>query len=260
MNAEYTQTGFVFASTEDGSPTLLQLGEKGEMMHHSGGAASETCYIYKSVISRCLAVDPEKPLKTCVVGLGLGYIEMSWAMEARAWCPGPDLNPRLSLVSYEVDLGLIDFFQRWVLGGSTETPNSHVYDQISKSLDPNFPVQEVKDILARNLELQPIQGDFLTDYEKDNSLNLICFDAFSQQTSQQLWTFEFLNRFLAEGAHADCVLTTYACTGALKKALRENGFEVIQRPAFRGYRDSTLALRGRFKSLASFYQTSSRNQ
>ncbi|MBY0451839.1 MAG: hypothetical protein K2P92_02310, partial [Bdellovibrionaceae bacterium] len=91
---------------------------------------------------------------------------------------------------------------------------------------------------------------------KDNSLNLICFDAFSQQTSQELWSPDFLTRFLAESAHEDCVLTTYACTGHLKKALRDNGFEVIQRPAFRGYRDSTLALRGRFKSLASLYRTS----
>ena len=253
MNTEYTQTGFVFASTEDGSPTLLQLGEKGEMMHHSGGAAAETRYIYKSVISHCLAESQNMPLKTCVVGLGLGYIEMSWAMEARTCCPGPDLsrlNPSdISLVSYEVDQGLIDSFQSWVFGTANETSNSYIYDQIFQSLNVAVPIEEVKNILAQNFTSFPVKGDFSVEYEKDNSLNLICFDAFSQQTSQKLWSLDFLTRFLAESAHPDCVLTTYACTGRLKKALRDNGFEVIQRPAFRGYRDSTLALRGRFKSL-----------
>ena len=253
MNTEYTQTGFVFASTEDGSPTLLQLGEKGEMMHHSGGAASETRYIYKSVIAHCLAESP-KQLKTCVVGLGLGYIEMCWAMELAS--QNLKASENISLVSYEIDRGLIESFGSWIHGYSEASQNGYVYDQIAKSLDAEIEVKAVKEALDFNFRLRPVKGDFATDYEKDNSLNLICFDAFSQQTSQELWSPDFLTRFLAESAHEDCVLTTYACTGHLKKALRDNGFEVIQRPAFRGYRDSTLALRGRFKSLASLYRTS----
>ena len=130
---------------------------------------------------------------------------------------------------------------------------SSVYNQISKSLDAEADVEKVRKILADNFDIHPIKGDFAMEYEKDNSLNLICFDAFSQQTSHELWSLEFLDRFLAESAHEDCVLTTYACTGNLKKALRENGFKVIRRPSFKGYRNSTLALRGRFKSLEKLY-------
>jgi hypothetical protein len=253
MNNEYTQTGFVFASTEDGSPTLIQLGEKGEMMHHSGGAAAETRYIYKSVIAHCLAESPER-LKTCVVGLGLGYIEMCWAMEIDSH--NLKVSENISLISYEIDQGLIESFQSWVDSNSVNSPNASIYDQISKSIDADVSIQTVKVALENNFNRYPVKGNFAAEFEKDNSLNLICFDAFSQKTNQELWTPEFLNRFLVESAHADCVLTTYACTGHLKKALRDNGFEVIQRPAFIGYGDSTLALRGRFKSLASLFRTS----
>lgn len=266
MNKDYTQTGFIFASTEDRSPTLIQRGTNGEMMHHSGGAASETRYIYKSVIADCLKLNLPS-FKTSVVGLGLGYIEISWAMEIRNWLlqQSPNLqsselqepkSEAFSLVSYEVDAGLIESFQSWLAGRSGAGSNSYIYDQICETLDASSPVAEIQEILFQNFKRYPVQGDFFSEYEKDNSFNLICFDAFSQQTSQQLWTVEFLTRFLAESAHEDCALTTYACTGALKKALRDNGFQVIQRPAFRGYRDSTLALRGRFKPLASLYQTS----
>ncbi len=253
MNTEYTQTGFVFASTEDGSPTLLQLGEQGEMMHHSGGAAAETRYIYKSVIAHCLAASP-KQLKTCVVGLGLGYIEICWAMELAS--QNLNVSENISLISYEIDQGLIKSFQSWVNSNPENSPNAPIYDQISKSIDADISIQTVKEALEFNFNRQSIKGNFAAEYVKDNSLNLICFDAFSQKTNQELWTPEFLSRFLVESAHEDCVLTTYACTGYLKKALRDNGFEVIQRPAFIGYGDSTLALRGRFKSLASFYRTS----
>ncbi len=248
MNTHITQTAFSpqfrIEITQDGSPTLQQTNEAGEMMHHSDGAASETKYIYKSVIEHSLKLNPQ--FKTCVVGLGLGYIEISWAMALIS--QGLKPNKQLSLVSYEISEDLINSYKSWLNANST---NSSIYSQIVKCLDSTQNEVEVKNILKSNT----LRGDLIKNYDQDNSINLICFDAFSRKASEELWTPEFLTQFFKKTAHEDCVLTTYACTANLKRALKENGFSIILRPSFNGKRDATLALKGHFMSLQSFYQT-----
>ncbi len=77
MIQDFRQIGFLIETTKDGSPTL-RFQNQGESMHHSGGAAAETNYIYGDLISKTLQV-LKQDCKTCVVGLGLGYIEIAWA-------------------------------------------------------------------------------------------------------------------------------------------------------------------------------------
>lgn len=85
---------------------------------------------------------------------------------------------------------------------------------------------------------------------------MICYDAFSQKTNNPLWQKEFLEKFIHDHAEEDCVFTTYACTSVLKKVLTEKKFQLIKRPGFFGKRDSTLALRGCFKTKEYFFQIS----
>jgi len=244
MKNVFAQTPFTIELTEDGSPTLrlrLPTGDDGESMHHSGGAAAETEYIYKSVIETVLQTSPD--LKMAVVGLGLGYIEISWAIA----CLKQNKNLQSRFISFETDEGLKNNFLEWL-----NTGKPAIYNDVCKAMDVNAEVEEIKNMIMKNPETQPFKGNLISDYDKNNSYNLICFDAFSKKTSESLWTEGFLTEFLKNSAHQDCVFTTYACTGALKRALKANGFTLIERFRFKSKRESTLAVRGLFTSEKTF--------
>ena len=235
---------FSVETTEDGSPTL-RLPDNGESMHHSGGAATETNYIYRQVIARTLENLPHARL--LVVGLGLGYIEICWAMEVlRLGLESTSTSCR----SYEVDEGLIERFLEWINGGE-----SALYDQVCSALDSGFAVSDIKRVLRKNFSADGIYVDLLTYAGRNERYHIICYDAFSRKTSGPLWTEEFLSGFLAASSESDCVLTTYAATANLNRALKANGFLLHQRAGFKGKRESTLAGRGCFSSF-DFYRIS----
>lgn len=236
MKNEFAQTRFTIEITEDGSPTL-RLPEDGESMHHSGGAAAETEYIYKSVIEEALKRLPD--LKVVVVGLGLGYIEISWAIA----CLKQNKKLQSSFISFEVDKDLQKNFLNWL-----ESNEAQIYDDVCKALDAGVSIEKIKELIKKNLVINQIRGDLAAEFPRDNSCHLICFDAFSKKTSEQLWKENFLNEFLQLACHENCILTTYACTGALKRTLKHNGFQLLERNRFKGKRDSTLAVRGVFTS------------
>lgn len=240
MKNEFAQTPFTIEITADGSPTLrlhYENGVDGESMHHSGGAAAETEYIYKSVIETAVQRMPD--LKLSVVGLGLGYIEISWAIA----CLKQKSNLQSRFISFETEDVLKNKFLTWM---SNEDPA--IYDDVCRALGASEYIKQIKEILKSNREPAAFKGNLVSDYDKSNSYNVICFDAFSKKTSEELWTEEFLTQFLARAAHSDCIFTTYACTGSLKRALKNNGFQLIDRLRFKSSRESTLAVRGVFTS------------
>ncbi len=222
---------FITELTADQSPTLrsVQFIEGvivPESMHHSGGAAAETEYIYGEAIRLGLSI--QKNLNFLVVGLGLGYIEILISSLA---C-GQNIS------SFEIDPELRNNFQNWI-NGSDEF---EIYNQVCKALkfDSEFARQSFqKNNLALNAEL-----NLQTKFEQKN--HIICFDAFSAKTSGSLWTEEFLENFILNACALDCIFTTYACTGLLKRVLVKHSFQLNPRAGFTGKRDSTLAVRGLF--------------
>lgn len=226
---------FIPETTSDGSPTLRlisdssqDLAPRTESMHHSGGAASETQYIYGNPIRQALAIDPE--INFLVVGLGLGYIEMLIASGVVS----------RKITSYEIDPELRQNFLEWTQG----CEDFEIYDHVCRSLklEPEF----VRSQIQKNHLKLYAELSLKTIFEQKS--HVICFDAFSQKTSGTLWTEEFLNYFILNACTEDCVFTTYACTGFLKRTLEKHGFHFEKRPGFIGKRDSTLATRGKFKA------------
>jgi hypothetical protein len=126
----------------------------------------------------------------------------------------------------------------------------HAYDEILKrtsqytEIDPD----KIRSYLATMLRdgRWKIRGalDSNTQFEP-RSFNCICFDAFSSKTSPELWSEDFLQQFFEKTCAETCVLSTYACTGALKRSLRSAGFEVTIREGYSSKRDSTFAVRNR---------------
>ena len=266
INAIFNRFGFEVEITHDQSLTLrLQQAAhpestRPESMHHSGGAAAETRYIYVDVICKALEwtlnQKNQADFKVAVVGLGLGYIEIGWAQSLlQTKHSSLEISRQITLDTFEVVPQLQSFFSNWFLQKKTD-PESlllhQMYEFISLKLNdqvnPSSVAQVLKD--AQDKSFLRFQNDLLQFVQAPpQSWNLICYDAFSSKTSSLLWSASFLNDLLEQHASENCIFTTYACTGNLKTALKNKGFRLIKRPGFLGKRDSTLAVRGCYEEL-----------
>lgn len=243
--------GFKIESTGDGSPTLRLVNassadfKDGESMHHSGGAAAETIHIYQPVVDKIFSNSVPSPAFLSV-GLGLGYNEILWAYNHL-------LHQREgTLVSYEKVPALREEFLLWVHADSPKAP----YDQIVRSLMDQLGISsdqqlfwkrriceflkkmyhDKKWIVREELNLETL-GLFAEKFHG------IFYDAFSSKTNSDLWDKGFLGHLLKNHTAYFCCLSTYACTGVLKRALKEENFTVEVRIGFQGKRNHTFAFR-----------------
>jgi hypothetical protein len=241
----WADIGFRIELTGDGSPSLRLLQSlredrpDGEAMHHSGGAAAETDLIYGSCVREVLK-NIENP-SFLIVGLGLGYIEMLIAKECLLYGKNASV-----ILSFESLSELREFFFRWTHNLDLPAEIQDVYDQslgfilqgcdlkktaIQTYLQKYFP--RVESMAAGLDESTKFTGVF----------EAILYDAFSSKTSPELWEEDFLKNFLKKAAAPKAWLSTYACKGNLKRALKAENFEVIQKPGFQGKRNSLFAIR-----------------
>lgn len=237
---------FNFTETQDGSPTLRIGSEtESESMHSLKGAFSETVYIYGTAIETCLKEKFHPRILS--LGLGLGYVELlACALQLR---DAPNLSAGFGGESFELIPELREYFQCWVHGEVANVPPPFVatYDKIldSTSRETKIDRQQIRMRLSELLTSKQwiLSGPLSSETKIESQFGCLCFDAFSSKTSPELWTQEFLERFFKTVAADSCVLSTYACTGVLKRALKANDFEVTIRQGFASKRDSTFAVR-----------------
>lgn len=240
--------GFEIEITKDQSPTLRLLESVdpakpyGESMHHLGGASTETTHLYGEVAAKVLT-QVHRP-HFMVVGLGLGYIEMNIAREAIKL--GKAVG---GITSYESIPELREFFYYWLQGQSEKLlPEvSKVYDDALTCVlkDCDVTAAELKSFLRTHfVELTDLHGALNEDVVFTSKYHGFFYDAFSGKTHPHLWGEEFLSRMLAESAAEQSMLTTYACKGSLKRALRAQSFVYINRPGLFSNRGSTLGTKG----------------
>jgi hypothetical protein len=248
MYSEVTKK-FIFESTADGSPTVRIVvdsaqGALSEAMHSLKGAFSETVYIYGEAIETSLKREFSPAVLS--MGLGLGYVEL---LAAALFLKSGVLASARG-VSYEIVPELRAWFQAWLLGDDAsgvpaefQNAYSEILHRVSAHVGSN--AGEVRDALKmlvgdRRWLIKDALG---AETEFNQRFTCICFDAFSAKTSPVLWKEEFLKSFLKNAAEESCVLSTYACTGTLKRALRDSGFKLDIRTGFASKRDSTFAVR-----------------
>jgi len=237
---------FVFLTTEDGSPTLQMTKNSGvsEKMHHFRGAFSESLYIYHKALQ--LIANQGLPLRAVSVGLGLGYNEMIWA--AQTLTLDSKSMAESYLDSYEILPELIDQFRNWIHTGPVHPEFRKAYEEISNRVEDTFHLTKGELRLALSqLETRRklrLNGEFALTQRPQTSYNVILYDAFSRKMDPDLWEERDLIRFLAEWTESTSIFTTYASTGALKRALSQSGFIVEVRPGFGGKKESILGYRG----------------
>ncbi len=241
--------GFLIESTLDGSKTLrlktqpfvdLQANETprtGESMHHSGGAFSETCYIYGPPLEWALkSISQPRVLS---IGLGLGYVEILTATLAAV-----HKNSLWSLDSFEIVEGLRIRFQEFILADALQHPYHEILDRMAVTFSvPTFEIKEqLKKALTENR--LKLKGELSTKELVPNTYNVICQDAFSKKTNPDLWNEEFLAELMKSCDQNLSILSSYASLGPLKRAVKAAGFNLHVRDGFYGKRNCTLAGRG----------------
>lgn len=242
--------GFEIEATLDGSPTLRLLQSlapektRGESMHHSGGAYSETNLIYGQPMRRAL-LEVTSP-HFLIVGLGLGYIELTLAREALL--AGKGFSEIGLITSYESVPELREFFFAWLHERSVislEVQKTYdlvlEYVLIGTSLEP----LKVKDFLKKHFKsVIDFRGVLTENTELESRYHCVLYDAFSSKTTPSLWEESFLDKLFSQGIAEQSIFSTYACRSSLRNALRRHNFEVIIREGFCGKRTSTLAVKG----------------
>jgi len=219
--------------TGDGSPTL-SIAPTFEHMHAIEGAFTETQYIYQPTVEKAFNT-VSKPVFLSL-GLGLGYNELLIAFESLRHGRIPEL-----IASYESVVPLKEAFESWLMNDLV--PLTPVYDQITEMYAEKY---DREPVLAKSLLLDLLQENklrLLGPVEKEvlSPSHAILFDAFSTKTSPELWTPEFLNGFFGSAAANPCFMSTYACNGELKRALKNNAFILDIQKGFGMKRESTFA-------------------
>lgn len=254
------------ASTASGTTSTSEPANTSETMHSLRGAFLETVYIYGKAYDTAVelldqaALNPvtgAPPLTTrhprvFSLGLGLGYVELlSSALSIRH-------DRELHGASFEAVPELNSSFLNWLgLHSVDSNPSTntglvpaHVYDDILNrtSKETGVPDALIKSRLKEAIKSQSwsIEGPLTAELSVsslETPFHCIAFDAFSSKSTPELWTREFLDSFLAKACAPVCVLSTYACTGHLKRALQSANFTLNIREGYASKRDSTLATR-----------------
>ncbi|MBX3039821.1 MAG: hypothetical protein KF789_03805 [Bdellovibrionaceae bacterium] len=240
----WQEMGFQREITRDGSLTLKTEGTSSEAMHHSGGALEETLFIYGEPLREIFSLLPKARIFS--LGLGLGYVEFVTA--AQAILAGKDFEI-VTMESVEPLSQVLKAFLRGDLSdGEIKSDLENVLGGVSEKTGVS------KDLLfqelgrALNEGRWDIRGAFGEDSVPEGRFHGIMYDAFSSKTSPLLWTEEFLSNFWGACANEDSLVSTYACTGNLKRSLKKSGFQLDARSGFQGKRSATLGRRGIFIS------------
>ncbi len=233
--------------TEDGSPSIVTTYENGvtEKMHHFRGALTESIYVYVPAVEWSFTKHPCPSVMS--LGLGLGYNELLTVAAAIRHC----LANQMTLVTFESDEGLKDHFKNWLLNIAV-TPLDATYTQIIEQIAQaeNVSPEILKSSAAALLKagLWSIRGSFPEELTDADRFGAILYDAFSSKMDGPLWSEELLKHFLMKHAAPECAFATYASTGALKRALKANGFQIQSKSGFGGKKECTFSIRDLEKS------------
>jgi tRNA U34 5-methylaminomethyl-2-thiouridine-forming methyltransferase MnmC len=225
-------------TTADGSPTLSFRRSDGyiEKMHHTGGALTESLYIYHHGLKK--ALEAGFPAKVISVGLGLAYNELITLAEFMK------REVRGKIWSFETMPFLRESFESWA-DGHAPTEYAALLDDIALRLEAHFEISDLRGRAKQALasgELE-LRGPFPGDAVRVDSAAVIFYDAFSNKMTPELWNETELRNILEPLIGEQVVLCTYAQTGALKRVLKALSFQLEKRPNFRGKRGSTLAVK-----------------
>ena len=210
--------------TNDGSHSIFNP-EVNETYHSKHGAIVEAEYVF---IKNGLLAEKKKQFNILEIGFGTGLNALLTAQKAK--------QKNISVNYHGIELYPV------------ETTN---YTQLNFCELIGIDNSELLKLHECNWETENKIHDFfkltknkitLENYTSNTKFDIIYFDAFSPEKQPQLWTaeiFKNMHNLLKE----DGFLVTYCAKGAVKRTMKEVGFEIVVLDGPPGKRQMTRANR-----------------
>ncbi|MFO8086409.1 MAG: tRNA (5-methylaminomethyl-2-thiouridine)(34)-methyltransferase MnmD [Bacteroidales bacterium] len=212
--------------TEDGSHTLA-LQEVDEHYHSIHGAINESSHIF--IGEGFQKADKWlNPLNILEVGFGTGlnalltykaHLSEKRKINYVAVEPYPLTTKEIELLNYP-KIADIDKAE-------------HIFSSLHKSIDSPYFIGERFIMLHLNEKIQDIKL-------KENSFNLIYYDAFAPAINPELWEKSIFEK-MYHALESRGILVTYSASGNVKRALKEAGFSLNHPKGPQGKREITVA-------------------
>lgn len=215
--------------TSDGSHTLKLLGVD-EQYHSLNGAMQESEHVFIQAGFNSV-IENKNPVNILEVGLGTGLnalltLKESTELQKQVYYDAIEAYPlkkkwldRLNYPSLLRD--------DWYKEG---------FKLIHQATDDTFlTIREVFRIRCLKKKIQDVE---LIKEKYD----LVYFDAFGPDTQPEMWTVEVFDK-IEKAMRSGAVLVTYSVKGAVRRAMKEAGFDVKKIPGPPGKREMTRAVK-----------------
>ena len=239
---ETNKMSYLFYKTKDDSISVSLKSENysTELMHSVDGAFSETIYLYSDVLKYALNNSIE--IVFLSLGLGIGYIEILVCAYVLKNFPGK----KFTLFSFEKEDDLRIFFQKFIFEEEIPAVFQEAYTQILNLFCVHYEINyvELKNEIRNRIKNNEIifYGEYNLQTNLEAPINGLFFDAFSINTSPELWTDDLIEKILNSCAtHA--AFATYAARTQLKKLLVSHDFKLEKKKGYGGKKESTFAFR-----------------
>jgi tRNA U34 5-methylaminomethyl-2-thiouridine-forming methyltransferase MnmC len=213
--------------TDDGSHSLMSE-TFGDSYHSKFGAIQESQHVFIDAALNLQIAKDKKELTVLEIGFGTGLNALMTFREAERQ------NLKIHYLTFEkYPLSIeqsetLNYAEQLGVESSVfKTLHSCNWGETIQ-LSPNFSFEK------READCQTI--DLL------NFADIVYFDAFAPQIQPELWEVPILERLFA-AMKTGSVLTTYCAKGAVKRALKEVGFQLESLPGPIGKREMTRALK-----------------
>ena len=213
--------------TDDGSHSLMSE-TFGDSYHSKFGAIQESQHVFMDAALNYQTAKGKTEWAILEIGFGTGLNALMTFREAERQ------NLKIHYLTFEKyplsieQAGTLNYAEK--LG---------VESAVFKALHSSNSGETVK--LSAHFTFEKWESDCQT-MELQDFADIIYFDAFAPQIQPELWEAPFLQRLFA-AMKTDGVLTTYCAKGAVKRALKEVGFQLESLAGPVGKREMTRAFK-----------------
>jgi len=230
---------YLFYKTKDNSISVSLQAENysTELMHSVDGAFSETIYLYEDIV-KYVFLNSEHTFLS--LGLGMGYIEILVCAYVLKNFP----EQKFQLFSFEKEEELRNFFKKFIFEEEIPAPFQDAYTQILNLFCTHYDLNATQLKNEIKLRLEKNEIILFKDYNLHTVLpekvNGLFFDAFSINTSPDLWADELVGKILSS-CSSYAAFATYAARTHLKKLLLQHDFILEKKKGYGGKKESTFA-------------------
>lgn len=231
---ESLESRFEIVTTKMGALSIL-CKDVGEILHNPIGPWTEANLLYidqSRLREKLVSGDSTEELVVFDVGLGAAINAVATLAAYRS-TKGP--KKPLKLVSFEIDLGLLDFAIKYserfdFFGG---------FEHILRTLRLKKEWQE------EGFSWTLLEGDFLETIETVHAKpHLIWFEPYSSEKNEEMWALECFKKIRSQcrsGREGDTALFTYSRATGIRAALIASGFFIGRGVALGAKTETTVA-------------------